>query len=318
MTTHDFILPPKAIVSKLDWRRRDALFNHFPLKHGWDSLALARLFSNSDYNMQQKLNCLKFYFQSGDIRNLYATLTRSGSHWSILSITVAMDLAAGGDGTYWYNNAYNSEYWRLEYGVRYTKLDWRQATGEIADETHWGVPVYKPFLYHSHHPYYRIRSARLKDMKIVIVLRDILGSMESKFYKLGGVPDNPIDESAATFAWRKLTLDAIEFFNSWGDVMQWHPNCICLRYEDLLADPVGSHARMTKHWGLDIPTECLEKAFAMTTKEEMAKRLTDANVKEQTRVSYRKDNSAVDNQKIEMMRGLIRKHLIYDFGYDYG
>lgn len=313
MTDSNTMSPPNPIIRKFDRRRLGAIYNYFPVKHAWDTLAIAQILCRADLTFNQKIKCFHFYFNTGSIRNLFASLTRSGSHWSILNLTLALEIASGGDGDYSYSN----HYWKLNKGVRYTKLDWREASGEIRDEKRWGVPVYDPFLFHSHHPYFRIRSANLKQMKIVIVLRDIVGSMESKFYKLGGIPDNPTKENVETFDWHRLTNDAIEFYNSWGDVLQWHPNCICIRYEDMLADPVGTHLTMARHWGLNISEEHMVKAVNLTTKEKMAEKLAQENAQNQMRVSYRKDASQVPIEKIGEIRKLLRKKLIYDFGYDY-
>ena len=38
-----------------------------------------------------------------------------------------------------------------------------------------------PVLYHTHHAYYRTRCRRVKDMKVVVVVRSILESLESAF-----------------------------------------------------------------------------------------------------------------------------------------
>ena len=106
-------------------------------------------------------------------------------------------------------------------------------------------------------------------MKIVIVLRDIFGSMTSKYYKLASSPDAPGETDDKVFQWKKLTMDAIEFFNSWGDVIRWHPNCLVFRYEDALERQAEVHQQMLTHWGISCPRECLEEAFSLLTKEKM-------------------------------------------------
>lgn len=296
-----------------DAKRLDVLFNRFPLKQGWDCLALGQIMTRKDLTARQKFNCLKFYFDPGPIDNLYATLTRSGSHWSILGMSIAMELAAGRSGEYSF--IHNS--WRLERGIRYLKFDWRVPTGELSQHP-LSPAVNEPFLYHSHHPYYRIRSVRLKKMKVVVLLRSIYGSMESKFFKLGKIPDNPDIQDDRNFAWAKIIDDAIEFYNSWGDAVRWHPNCLVFRYEDLLADPVGTHKQMADFWNLGIPTECLEEAFAMVTKEEMKKRLDTENVTSQKRVSYRSSESAIPEVRRAQIQKRIKERLVYDFGYGFG
>jgi sulfotransferase family protein len=301
--------PPGPIVPLFDKRRIDVAFNRFPLKHGWDALSLGRLFARRDLTARQKYSCLKFYFTGQGIPNLFASLTRSGSHWSILGIALALDLAAGGDGKY----EHFLGGWYPATGFRYLKLDWRAPSGELA----LGRPSVDPVLFHTHHPYYRTRSACLKQMNIAIVLRSITESMESKYYKLSGVPDSPTFEDDENFAWEKLVDDAIEFYNSWGDVIRWHPSCRVYKYEELLADPVGVHKQMTDFFGLDIPTSCLEEAFGSITKDKMKLKFEAAGIEAQTNVSYRSEDSDIPAHRRDLIRKKIADKLVFDFGYDF-
>ena len=286
-------------------------FNHFPLKHGVDAMALGRLFLRRDLSLAQKANSLQFYLHPSNVRNLYATLTRCGSHWSILSLSVAMDLARGGNGDYWFE----TESWHLTNGTRYMKLDWRVPLGEI--EKAMGTTITDPVLFHSHHPYRRIRTLQLKNMKTVVVLRNILESMESKFFKLGKVPDNPDQDDDENFPWKKMIDDAIEFYNSWGEAIRWHPHCLVFKYEDLMADPVTTHMEMSRHWGLEIPRECLQEAFRLTTKEAMRNKFMEAGISKQTRVSYRSEESDIPETRKKAILKRIHDNLVYDFGYDF-
>jgi len=228
-------------------------------------------------------------------------------------MTLAMDLANGGNGEFWFDKSY----WRFRYGVRYTKLDWREPLGQIADIDYWGTPVTDPFVYHSHHPYCRIRSAQLKNMNIVIVLRSIFDSMESKFFKLAQIRDNPDEADDQAFAWKKLTLDAIEFYNSWGDVIRWHPRCLVFRYEDLVADPVSTHKQIADHWRLAIPEDCLREAFSRITKAKMREKLDAVGLSSDGRVSFRGDDAEIPAHRKELVRQLLKKKLVFDFGYNF-
>ena len=81
-------------------RSRDIVLNRFPIKDIWDALALEQVFLRPDFDLRQKLNCLRFYFDGGGINNLCATVPRAGNQWFCLSIAIALDLAAGGEGEY--------------------------------------------------------------------------------------------------------------------------------------------------------------------------------------------------------------------------
>ena len=294
-------------------RSRDIVMNRFPAKQIWDALALGQVILRPDLNPRQKFNCLKFYFDGGGINNLFATLTRSGTAWSILTIDLALDLANGGEGAY----TYKDNFWHPQNGVRYAKLDWRMPAGNMNDGVRWLAtdPVY----YHTHHPYYRTRCRRVKDMKVVIVVRSILESLESNFFKAArspAFPDTTVEDEDS-FPWNRNLDDAIEFYNSWGDVAKWHGNCLVLRYHERKADPVGTHKAITDFWDLDIPVECLEEALKRTSKKAMAEKIPQEEHGTVLRVSYRKERGVISKPRRDYILERLQRELIHDFGYDY-
>ena len=284
----------------------DLACNRFPIKHGWDALALGQIMSRRELSLNQKLKCLRFYFDGGDISNLFATLTRSGSNWSLLGIALAIDLSRGGDGSYYLDG----NFWYPRDGICYTKLDWRTPADTL------GIPCDRPAIFHTHHPYYRQRCARIKDMKIVVVLRPIVQSIESKYFKLARVPDHPTEQDDREFGWEKILNDAIEFYNSWGDAMRWHRNIHVFKYENLLNDTIGSHKEITDIWKLNIPVDSLQQAFDSITKEEMRKRLPDEKKNSNMRVSFRSKSATIPEHRLDMIREHLARRLRFDFGYD--
>jgi hypothetical protein len=315
--------------------------NRFPVKHGWDALALGRIVARRDFTIEQKLACMRFYFTAGGIRNLYATLTRSGSHWSLLGIAIARDLAAGGRGEY----EFKGDAWIPGAGAIYTKLDWREPTGlwdanadpailSIAETLRMvadrkaGVPA-RPVLFHTHLSYFRLRAACLGRMKIAVLSRSIYDSMESKYHKhltllgmgvqpteyLPGAVAPPGPENDYNFPWEQLVDDAIEFFNSWGDVAQRHPSTRFFRYDDMMATPADTHKRLTDFWGLNLPQECLEEAFSRITKDEMKKKLPAADPDSTSRVAFRAQGATLTEDRMAFIRDRMERHLKHDFGY---
>ena len=109
-----------------------------------------------------------------------------------------------------------------------------------------------PVLYHTHHAYYRTRCRRVKDMKVVVVVRSILESLESHFFKIANSPAwpevTPDDEDS--FYWDRCLDDVIEFYNSWGHVATWHKNCLIVRYHEFKADQANTLKAMTDFWDL--------------------------------------------------------------------
>ena len=141
--------------------------------------------------------------------------------------------------------------------------------------------------------------------------------MESKFFKLAEIPDNPSEDDDMDFAWEKLIDDAIEFYNSWGDVIRWHSSCRVYRYEELLADPVGVHKQMTDFFGLDIPREFLEEAFSLITKEKMREKFSAEEIEQQRKVSYRDKSAEIPQKRKDMILDRLDGKLVYDFGYEF-
>lgn len=279
--------------------------NKFPIKQAWDALALSRLCLRTDLGLSQKIDCLNFYFTANGIDRLYATLPRSGFHYTMLAVEIGLDLASGGEGEYFFEG----EFWWPRSGVRYTKLDWRTP---INDPTDLGrvIPV-DTILYHTHLPFYRLRCARINNMRVIVQVRNIIGQLNSWFYRAAADGVEP-----EQFPWKVHLANSIRFQNSWGDYIRHHDNVRTIRYEEVLECPAKNIETMIEFWGLEVPTECIEKAIKMTTKEEMKKRLPKDSLYNKI-VSF--DENCVNISK-EILRDavtVINKELLYDFGYTY-
>lgn len=284
--------------------------NRFPVKPTMDALALTQIFLRSDINCEKKKACVKFYRDPMGLRDLYASITRAGSHWSFLGMHIALDLAAGGDGEYVLHNSF----WLTKQKLRYTKLDWR----EPLEQRHSIGQVNDPFMLHTHLPYFRLRSRMLGHMNIAIGLRDILTSLESKFYKLSKVTGEPDTEDDERFAWDAHSMDCIDFYNSWGDVMTFHPSARTFKYEDMVAAPSDVHQEMFDFWGLNLPHECVKEAFLRTAKSKMAKEAIEIGTEQnRMRVSAPDKPRTIPPARRKRIEELISKHLIHDFGYGY-
>jgi len=297
-----------------------AIANNFFVKSALDLSALGRLvvkgqlqISNTvteDLDFGQRLDCVRQYLGGHGIKNLYATMGRSGWHWSLLGIQLAMDLENGGEGDFYYAEPF----WIPGTGsLRFAELEWRNAYSN----DYLGAPIQAPVLFHTQHPYFRLRTRALKSMRTVVVVRDIVKSVESNFFKVANVPDNPVFEDAQLFDWEGHTLTAIEFANSWGDAFRWHPHIKIIRYEDLLANPVGLTKEMTDMWGLKLSKDCLADAFSRITKGAMKAKLQSQGILKQQRVSYRAAGAGAPPEGISRIKSVIRSTLIHDFGYNY-
>ncbi len=295
--------------------RLHVLGNRFPIKHAWDAAAVLKILLGG----QRRLACLRFYFESAGVRNLYAIGSRSGMVWSLLGMSLAWDLANGGDGEY---RSDGDMFWPTR-GLNHMRFDWRVATGEFERMYEWrDGPVFgEHWLWVGRLPYYRLRSARLKEMGIVLVTRSILAALDSRFHKFvtsGAKKEVSLDDERS-FDWDRYLSDAIAFHNSWGDVLAWHPKILHLRYEDLKRDPVTTHMEMMAFWGKKSPRECVKEAFRRVTKKEMLKRMPMDRSDNVVRVSTRPESERgkFSEDLKNHLRGRLERELIHTLGYDY-
>jgi len=299
--------------------------NRAPIKHAWDAAALGQVLcrgntsANENISFAQRMNCVKFYFNAAGIDQLLATMTRSGTLWTQLTIHLAIDLANGGDGEYFYDGMF----WPRD-GFPYRKLDWRLPSGhweQHLSRTDGGPDFTKPFYFHTHHPYFRVRSAQLKNMKIVVITRSILESLESKYVKYSNDQSNPsvLMDNEDSFPWGKMLNDEIEFYNSWGDVISWHENILHMTYHQMKAEPLVYFQKILKFWDLDVPEWCVEEALKRSSKIEMKKKMSENQVENNLQVSYRgKDKRGVISKvRKKIIIDHIDSKLIHYLGYEY-
>lgn len=297
--------------------------NRFPLKHIWDSLSLVQILVRGEPNyrrslsFKQKLDCMKFYFSADGIRRLQVAPPRSGNRWGQFGLALALDLANGGDGEYTFEN---NVFFPRD-GLICQRLDWRVPIGDTEREHYrTGGPVLgTQYYFVSHNAYFYVRSAVLKKMKIVVVTRSILAILESRYLKFANGPYHPevTMDDEDSFDWDSSLTRVIEFFNSWGDVMRWHPNIRHYKYEDLKADPVRTHSEMFDFWGLNIPEDCIAEGFRRASKKEMLKRMPPAHPARSSISTRGSDQRGIisDDRKRYIIDRLNRE-LIFDFGHN--
>ena len=67
-------------------------------------------------------------------------------------------------------------------------------------------------------------------------------------------------------------------------------------------------------WGISVSDEVLKKALAMTTKEEMNKRLPNERKRNKI-VSFDRPKTMFSDDVLDEIRKIIKNNLRYDFGY---
>jgi hypothetical protein len=297
--------------------------NRFPIKQVRDALALARVCLTGQASMptplpvRERMKCLRFYFHADGIRRLFSVSNRSGARWIQLALELALDLAAGGDGEYVYEN----DHFYPRHGMMFQRLDWRVPTGEWESQhartTGPAMAPEKCFV--THNPFYRVRTNQVMNMKTIVVTRAIpaiLLSLHSKFGRAAQRPGVDRNDGAA-FDWDASLSRQIAFFNSWGDVVRWHPRIRHYRYEEMKADPVGTHMEIADFWGFRIPEDCMAEGLRRASKTEMMKRMPPEHHAQNMRVSIRNGDAkqTLSDDRLRHIIGRLNRELVHDFGY---
>lgn len=267
----------------------------------------------------KRLDCVRFYFNASGIHRLHASPSRSGSLWTQLGLALAIDLANGGDGEY----VFCDGIYIPRDGLAYRLLDWRIPTGDV--NSLWsrsdGPVLGNQLFYLCRLPYYKARSAQLKNMDVVLVTRSILATLESRFFKFAASNLKPdvILDNENTFDWDRYLNDAINFFNSWGDALSWHPSIRHYTFENLKADPVAGHMEMLNFWGFEIPEECVAEGLRRASKKEMLKRMPGVDSENNERLSTRgkSKRGIISETRKRHIVDRLKRELIHDFGYSF-
>lgn len=113
--------------------------------------------------------------------------------------------------------------------------------------------------------------------------------------------------------------EQLRFLNGWGAVAAGNPaRTAILRYEDLRADTLGELARVCDFFGINGATpDLLALVIADATKERMAERPNPAIKRPAVRLDDRSAARWYNDADRHFVSALCRRHLRYDFGYDY-
>lgn len=288
----------------------EMLRNSAPGRAVRNAPSVAKLIVNPTIPAERKRACLDFYFSGAGIRRLFATLPRSGFHYMVLMVDVALDLNAGGSGAY----RYCGGVFRSQGGRHDVALDWRWKLGQLAYE-----PA-QPCVFHTHMPYYRNTCWALPDMCTVVLVRNVWDTVES----LINYHDITPDEYDAFLMGRRRGgkqpdfpfnfQEVLRFFNSWGTALR-RDNVTALRYEDLVRNPAAEVMRVATLWELDIPRECIEQAVQLCSKDNMKSKLAEAEVEATRRVRFEKTKIDFTHGQLDYMRRRLQRGRYTDFGY---
>ena len=164
----------------------------------------------------------------------------------------------------------------------------------------------------------------LKLPNYVVVVRSIVDSLVSSYEKAPEKYDH--DFSAflrGRHARRYLMVGSwrrIMFCNAWGPVVERFPDRTCVvRYEDLRADTVEELARLCGFLGLaDVGHDLLTDVVTQSSKTRMTTLAKSAESAGAITLKKRRALDWFSPEDAAYLDGMMRKHLRYAFGYDYG
>jgi hypothetical protein len=224
-------------------------------------------------------------------------------------LTSACDLKDGGTGEYKFAN----NEW-----VHNIKIIWPSTLHNFVEVLKSKQPFHKNSFMIAHHPIQKANMFSVDSMKVVFTVRNIHDQLESWLL-------HTFDEPSAQdlFIQKGYVERTIDHFNYWGDFISLpgktaDKDYVCIRYEDLITDPLTNIKRVIKLWNLDIDDTILEKAVQLCGREKMKSKIPSEAVNSNKRVSVRENRgkifSAENNSYINRS---IRNNLRHDFDYKY-
>ena len=170
--------------------------------------------------------------------------------------------------------------------------------------------------------------------RYLILVRDIRAGVVAHYEKWKGAYD--VDFPAylrGDVRGRKYRCDIweqIRFLNSWGPVVERHPErTAVLKYEDLKADTRGQLARVCDYFHIEgVSPDLLDEVVAGASKEEMAKlpqpnldrrhrHLQGVHVPRNVRMDPRPSDEWYTEDDRRFVSEVCRQYLKYTFGYQY-
>lgn len=160
----------------------------------------------------------------------------------------------------------------------------------------------------------------------VVLIRDIRKSLESVYVKwLLDEPEASRPDFATYVAgdpWQRhppaSTWWYVQFLNHWGDVATALPErTFILRYEDMAEAPGDAVAAVARHFGIELTPEAIAAAIAVSTREAMRE---SADPRDRRQIVSEEETRAqirFTGREEEILRRILRRHLRYDFGYDW-
>ena len=155
-------------------------------------------------------------------------------------------------------------------------------------------------------------------MKIVFTVRNIFDQLES--WLLHTFEDSSAQDE---FIRQGYVEKTIEHFNYLGDFISdpdkvADKDYVCIRYENLVSDPLANLFRIVRLWDLEIGESALRSAVSLCSRERMISKIPSSLIANNKRVVVRDNRGKLfSRESISYINRTIRDNLRYDFGYQY-
>jgi len=255
------------------------------------------------------LKGVKLLVRARKNKRLLSTLPRSGTDYITCLLTSASDIKDGGTGEYKYVN----DEWVYNINLLYPSV-LHNLIVFLEKEHH----IHKNFIMFAHHPIQKTNILNVNSMKVVFTVRNIFDQLESWLLHTFNC-SSAQDE----FIRKGYVERTIGHFNYWGDFISRpdktaEKDYVCIRYEDLIADPLANLRRVVKLWALDIDDSILEKAVELCSREKMESKIPPEVLSSNKRLTVRENRGQLfSKENRDYINLAIRDKLRHDFGYNY-
>jgi hypothetical protein len=253
---------------------------------------------------------VKLLVRSNKNKRHLATLPRSGTGQIISLLTSAVDLEEGGTGEFRFKN----DEWIHNINIECPSV-FHNLVAILKDNK----AIHRVFFMFAHHPIQQTNVLRVGSMKVVFTVRDIFDQLESWLLHKHLRYDLSEDE----FIKRGYVEQTINYFNYWADFIS-DPNKIadtdyvCIRYENLISDPLANLSRIVHLWDLKLSNSSLQSAVNICSRENMILKVPDNLLNTNQRIMVRNNRGELfSGENISYIRQAISDGLRYDFGYQY-
>jgi len=227
----------------------------------------------------------------------------------MLVINIAYDIQVlGGNGEYiFFDNSWKPNVF-LQAPFSYRTPLSREQRRKLKNKRHYT-------LYHIHAVPNDNMAMRihLKKMQGVLLIRNIFDQALSSLFFYGYTISQQKEFISSEHVDRTIL-----YYNEWGKFFENNNNFAAIKYEDLIEDSVHTIKKVSEHLDIGLTDIAIRKALALSTKEEMFKRMNTEELKNSERVNKRPSSVKFSAESLSILYERIKKEVHYNFGYDFG